>query len=1387
MKNTSKTRVLALILALSLVITLLPAAYAADGGDPSGGGSNDDTTTDQPDSNDLKITLDKDTLSLNVGDTDKLTAQLEADDITGITVTWTSSEPSVATVTDGTVTAVGAGTTTITATAGNQSATCTVTVTAATVPVTGVTLDKTTAKITIPETLQLKATVMPDNATDSAVTWTSSNDAVATVDGNGLVTAKAAGTATITAKAGDKTATCVVTVEEIKITSITPEKTTVTDLSVKGTVKLSPVIAPENASNKELKWTSSNPNVATVKDGEVTGVGMGTTTITAAATDGSGKSAVYTVIVSYSPATRITLDLPAVSVKVGEQQGVSAILEPEATDQTNVTWSISGNNEIASVNTTSGRSVIITGAMPGKATLTARAVSWAGSGSGEVTCEVTVPGIRVVYKDEELREGQVIEIPMNGQVTFGTQRYGDAPTGSPTWISGSIGVAYFTNAASGVLCAQSLGSTEVKVTLGSYTTSFTVRVVENNANAIPWSMSSDQSLEMSDLYSQLRTAYREAREATGATNVSSYDLSYLTSLSVATSQGVLYYNYVSPSNHGYGVGAVDQYYLTPSVGQRGLQDVTFVPNAEFSGTAIIYYTGFDRNNWSFSGTIRITVSGGTDVTYTTGQNTPVTFRSTDFNEVYRELTGRDIRYVTFDLPSATQGVLYYNYIGTGQYASRVTSTERYTRTTTPTLDKITFVPAQDFYGTVRIVYHVTDTAGVASTGRLTITVTNQNQGKAGDINYNASRGETVTFYASDFRTACLDALDESLDYVYFTPPASSLGTLWYRYSSTSSRYRVQDNTRYYTTNSSARPGIGGVSFVPASTTVGVVEIPFTAYSTGGHSFTGTVSINYGDVGEGEVSYTARAGQPLQFNASDFNEVCLASSGETFSYITFDRLPTSWEGTLYYNYYSASSTGSKVTLNTRCYRTGTSGNALSRVAFVPSVNCYGTVEIPFTAYSSTGDRVFNGTLVIEVESGSALLVRYSVYSGRSVSFIAADFNAACQVATGGTLNYVRFTTPATSRGRMYLNYDASKTSNTSVSSSYSYYRTGSTRPIDQVSFVAPDSYTGTVEIPYTGTSTSGKSFTGTVVITISSPTAQNITFAANSLPLKLTGASFYRASENVLTGGLSYIQFTSLPSSSQGVLYSSYNTSTPQTGTRATTSDRYYYSGTPGISQLVFVPKAGYNGQVSLGYNAFNAAGERVTGTLIIGVSSQTGTSRFNDMGGYSWAAPAVDYLNNAGIISGVGGGRFDPDQKVKRGDFVLMLCKALGLSGTGTTSFSDVPADSYYAGAIATARNLGIISGSGGRFRPESPMTREDAMVTLQSALRAAGYNVPYAATSLLSAYTDSSRVSSYAREAVAAMVQMGIISGYGNGTLGPQNNISRAEAAVILHKILTQ
>ena len=159
------------------------------------------------------VTLDKNTLECVVGVKVILKATVLPDNADNKTVTWISSNPSVASVDkNGEVTALKAGTTTITAKAGKQNATCLVTVYAMGVAVTSVTLDKNTLALAVGTNFTLTATVLPTNATNKTVDWSSSAPSVASVSDNGKVTALAIGTTTIMAEAGSEMATCVVKV-----------------------------------------------------------------------------------------------------------------------------------------------------------------------------------------------------------------------------------------------------------------------------------------------------------------------------------------------------------------------------------------------------------------------------------------------------------------------------------------------------------------------------------------------------------------------------------------------------------------------------------------------------------------------------------------------------------------------------------------------------------------------------------------------------------------------------------------------------------------------------------------------------------------------------------------------------------------------------------------------------------------------------------------------------------------------------------------------------------------------------------------------------------------------------------------------------------------------
>ena len=171
------------------------------------------------------------------------------------------------------------------------------------VPVTKITLNKSSSQLSIGKTETLSATITPSDATRKALTWSSSNTNVATVDGNGKVTAVGKGTAIITATATDGSgvsASCTYTVVKL-VNSITLNKTSSTLLKGKSE-QLTATVLPTDASNRSVTWSSSNTSVVKVSStGLVTYVGKGTATVTATAKDGSGikASCTYTITDDY--------------------------------------------------------------------------------------------------------------------------------------------------------------------------------------------------------------------------------------------------------------------------------------------------------------------------------------------------------------------------------------------------------------------------------------------------------------------------------------------------------------------------------------------------------------------------------------------------------------------------------------------------------------------------------------------------------------------------------------------------------------------------------------------------------------------------------------------------------------------------------------------------------------------------------------------------------------------------------------------------------------------------------------------------------------------------------------------------------------------------------
>lgn len=175
---------------------------------------------------------------------------------------------------------------------------------------------------------------------------------------------------------------------------------------------------------------------------------------------------------------------------------------------------------------------------------------------------------------------------------------------------------------------------------------------------------------------------------------------------------------------------------------------------------------------------------------------------------------------------------------------------------------------------------------------------------------------------------------------------------------------------------------------------------------------------------------------------------------------------------------------------------------------------------------------------------------------------------------------------------------------------------------------------------------------------------------------------------------------------------------------------------------------------------------------------------FTDVRTNNWFAGAVEYVVNNGLFSGVSDTSFAPNEPVTRGMLVTVLWRAAGEPSASASAFADVPADAWYAKAVAWANVNGIVQGyDASTFAPDDRITREQLAAIFQ---RYAGFKgMETSGRGDLSQFGDTGALSNWAQEGVSWAVGAGLISGKGDGVLDPQGATTRAEAAVILQRFL--
>lgn len=527
-----------------------------------------------------------------------------------------------------------------------------------------------------------------------------------------------------------------------------------------------------------------------------------------------------------------------------------------------------------------------------------------------------------------------------------------------------------------------------------------------------------------------------------------------------------------------------------------------------------------------------------------------------------------------------------------------------------------------------------------------------------------------------------------------------------------------------------------------------------------------------------------------FDPDDFSEAVDGATGRYAGKLSAITIEGSNGGSVYEN-------GSRVSSSTKYYVSGARNKLISSLYFRTSSTSTTNAYFTYIGYDADGDVIAAGKVTLGDESVD---MEYSASFGGSVTFLESDFSKAFSGKAGEKLDYVTF---AMNRATVVMNnktyslndgsnaaifgwaYTTSKATTKLSSTDKCYYQASYTQlDLDEVTYVTGSYRTKyTVYLPYTAVGTSGSRYEGYTAITVSGDDS----ITASGASMKTLGAAdaVLRAYPNA-----AYVMFKQ-PAVSEGRLLYNFRSVAAQNYTAVDYSkDQFYLSGTSAknlyLDSVFFLPAADCSTQIRLAFTVYGTSGTQLgSGELTVRVASKTASSVFSDVNARtcSWAANAVDFMNEYGLVKGTGTSTFGWKGSMTRGDFVLILYRNAGSPSVYGVSnpFTDVKSTDYYYEAVLWAYRNNVVNGtSTTTFGPKGKITREQIASILW---RLAGKPVNSAS---LRSYTDYASVSDYAYDAMSWAVGSGYVKGSG-AKLSPRNNATRAEVAVMLHRYLTK